>query len=402
MRSPQSTSAPPCPSAVAGRPEIGAQRLGGAEACDRCLQRAWLVGSLSARIEGALGAAPAGRSLGLLGLDDAKLASAVAGGQAHDFVERSRRRDGVRLRAAVRGAHAWACCRHADSYPSGLRDLSDPPAVVFGRGDPRLLAALEPEASAVTVVGSRKPSAYGREMAVRLGREIAASGITVVSGMALGIDSCSHEGALEGEGATVAVLGSGPDVPHPAGSRALYERIADRGLILSELPPGTQPRRWTFPARNRMMAALGSMSVVVEARGRSGSLITASIATELGRDVGAVPGRVGNASATGANSLLRDGAHVIRSGQDVLDSLLGPGAGGAAVAPGSPSLEPELVRVLEAVEEGAATQDAISRSTEQAPGAAATALVRLELLGLITSDSGGRYRRTTLETASAA
>ena len=366
-------------------------------ACDDCLRRAWLVGSLSASIERALGARASSRSRELLALGDEELSAAVAIGNPELFLQRSRGRDPARLREAVRGAHAWSCCRHDPVYPVAVGDLSDASAVLFGRGDPALLSRLGRRA-AVTVVGARRPSGYGRELATRLGEELASAGLAVVSGMALGIDSCAHRGALDAGGFTVAVLGSGPDVPHPLRMRGLYEEIVADGLILSELPPGATPRRWTFPARNRIMAALGAMTIVVEARARSGSLITSTIAQDLGREVGAVPGHVGSSPAAGTNNLLRDGAQVIRDGQDVLDSLLGPGAGGrrSGDGPRGPSLEPRLAGVLDLVEGGAVTQDAIARSSELGAGAVAAALTRLELLGLLSCDAAGRYRRTTL------
>jgi DNA processing protein len=300
------------------------------------------------------------------------------------------------MREMVASADAWGCCRHDDAYPAPLRDLgTQAPACLFGRGDPRRLERLSGDGR-VTVVGSRRPSEHGRETAILLGRELAAAGLAVVSGMALGIDSCAHEGALAADGATVAILGSGPDVPHPARMRRLYDEIVRDGLVLAELPPGAQARRWTFPARNRIMAALGELVVVVEARHRSGSLITADLAQELGRELGAVPGRVRTSSAAGTNQLLREGAQVIRSGQDALDSLLGAGAAEAKVSPPGPALDPELAEVLELVEGGAGNLDAIARGRGRAVGAAAAALTRLELLGYVSVDGSGRYQRTTL------
>ncbi len=367
-------------------------------ACGACLRRAWLVGSLSGAIEGALGTRSTTRARALLSLADEELSAAVAAGEAERFLERSRERDPSRLREAVRGAHCWACCRHDPAYPAALRDLSDAPAALFGRGSPGLLERLDRK-GAVTVVGSRRPSGYGREVAIRLGEELASAGMAVVSGMALGIDSCAHRGALDAGGLTVAVLGSGSDLASPERMRGLYEEIVGAGLVVSELPPGTTARRWTFPARNRIMAALGAITVVVEARARSGSLITATIADQLGRDVGAVPGLVGSSSAAGTNDLIREGAQLVRGGQDVLDSLLGPGVTrvpGAGSAQGGAGLDPELARVLDLVEGGAVTLDAIAREGGLAAGTAAAALTRLELSGLLSCDAAGRYRRTTL------
>ena len=336
----------------------------GPEACDACLQRAWTMGHLP----GAETSAP----------------ECGAG-------ER---------RAALGAAGLWACCEHDPGFPAVLRDAPQPPPALFGRGDHAHLARLGEPEDAVTVVGARRPTAYGRELAESLGRELAVTGLVVVSGMAMGIDSCAHAGALTAGGVTVAVLGGGAEVASPARMKRLYDSIVERGLVLSELPPGTLPMKWTFPARNRIMAALAAMTVVVEARERSGSLITASMAADLGREVGAVPGRVGNSTSAGTNSLLRDGAHVVRGGQDVLDSLLGAGALAARVelAPAAgPPLDSGLRAALAAVESGAATTDAIGSDAGLSPGEAGAAVTRLELLGYLGRDSAGRIERTGLE-----
>jgi DNA processing protein len=370
---------------------------GGPRACGECLRRAWLVGSLASFIETVASREPGHRAHELLALSDEDLTRAIAGSKADSFLSRARERVPERLRAAVAGARAWACCRHDQLYPRALGDLGDPPAVLFGRGDPTLLGGLG-AADLVTVVGSRRPSGYGRELATGLGRELATAGLAVVSGMAMGIDSCAHRGGIEAGGLTIAVLGTGVDVPYPPRCARLYEEIVERGLVVGELPPGTRAWRWTFPARNRIMAALGGMTVVVEARERSGSLITATMAQDLGREVGAVPGRVGASSAAGTNDLLRDGGHVIRGAEDVLDSMLGVGAGANRLrrAARGPTLEPELARVLDLVEGGLGSADALATASKLAPGSLAAALVRLELTGYVRSDSAGRYERTSL------
>jgi DNA processing protein len=361
--------------------------------CERCLRRSWLIARLAPRIERALEGAPGRRTGELLALGDSEMTNALP--ESDQDVRRDPPSTAA-MREAVASAGAWACCHHDDSYPAPLRDLgAQAPACLFGCGDPHRLERLS-EDGRVTVVGSRRPSAYGRETAIVLGRELAAAGMVVVSGMALGIDSCAHEGALAASGATVAILGSGPDVPHPVRMRRLYGEIVRDGLVLSELPPGVQARRWTFPARNRIMAALGELVVVVEARHRSGSLITADLAGELGRELGAVPGRVRTSSAAGTNQLLREGAQVIRSGQDALDSLLGTGAAEARAAAPGPTLEPELAAVLELVEGGAGSLDAVAREAGIEADAAAVALTRLELLGYLSVDASGRYERTAL------
>jgi DNA processing protein len=364
-------------------------------ACGDCLRRAWLVGSLAGHIETAVSDTPGSRTREVLALPDEELARAMARAQAESFIERAATRDPERMLAAVAGSRAWATCRHYEAYPEALADLGDPPAVIFGRGDPARLAGLSRD-DAVTIVGSRRPSRYGLDVARALGREVASAGLGVISGLAMGIDSLAHEGALEGRGLTIAVLGTGVDVPYPPRCARLYEEIVERGVVIGELPPGTQARRWMFPARNRIMAALGAMTVVVEARERSGSLITAGMAGDLSREVGAVPGRVGSSPAAGTNALLRDGAQVVRGAQDVLDALLGPGSERTSRGRAGPSLEPELVGVLDLIERGAGTPDALARAAGLDPGPLATALVRLELSGYVRSDSAGRFERTSL------
>ncbi|MDX6607389.1 MAG: processing protein [Solirubrobacterales bacterium] len=365
-------------------------------ACPDCLRRAWLVGSLAGHIEKAVDSStPGSRAHELLALSDEDLADAMARSRAESFLEMAAAREPERMLAAVAGARAWACCRHDPLYPDGLADLGDAPAVLFGRGDAALLDGLAPEGT-VTIVGSRRPSGYGSGLAAELGREVASAGLAVVSGMAMGIDSCAHRGALEAGGLTVAVLGTGVDVPYPPRCSRLYDEIVERGLVLGELPPGTTARRWTFPARNRIMAALGRITVVVEARERSGSLITAEMAQDLNRDVGAVPGRVGSSPAAGTNGLLRDGAFVIRGGDDVLDSMLGVGAERSPVSARGPALEPDLAEVLDLVERGSGSPDALARASRLEPGPLAAALVRLELSGYVHSGTGGCYERTAL------
>ena len=368
----------------------------GPRACGECLRRAWLVSSLAGHIDKAVDVTPGNRARELLALSDEELAEAMARSQAKSFLRPAAERDPVRMLAAVSGSGAWATCRHDDLYPETLHDLGDAPAVIFGRGRAEILQGLQRE-TAVTIVGSRRPSRYGRELATELGAELAAAGFAVVSGMALGIDSAAQAGALRAGGLTIAVLGCGVDVAYPPRSARLYAEIAERGVVIGELPPGTQPRRWTFPARNRIMAALGAMTLVVEARERSGSLITAEMAESLNRDVGAVPGLVGSSPAAGTNGLIRDGAHLIRNAQDVLDGLLGPGAAErSARLPVGPALEEEQARVLDLVERGAGTADTLAMASELRPGELATALLRLELSGYVRCNGDSRYERTSL------
>jgi DNA processing protein len=207
--------------------------------------------------------------------------------------------------------------------------------------------------------------------------------------MALGVDSAAHAGALDAGAPTVAVLAGGADVPYPASKRSLYKRILAEGCVVSELPPGFEPFRWNFPARNRIIAALGHMTVVVEAAERSGSLITAEVAADLGRDLGAVPGPVTAWRSKGTNALLRDGATLIRDSRDVLDAVIGVGSGPPAIEP-TPALEPRLASILRAVGDGRDTLAALTGTPDQAQ-ATLEALTELELGGHLRRVPGGRY-----------
>jgi DNA processing protein len=356
-------------------------------ACPECLRRSWLLASLAPYVEKVATGAPGSRSPELLRLSSEELVRVVAPRVAEQMLARVAALPEAGLRRELAAAGCWACCRHSSVYPDGLRDAADAPWALIGRGDADLLARLEPF-TAVTVVGARRATAYGREVARELGRGLAGAGMTVVSGLAFGIDGCAHRGALDA-GRTIAVLGCGPDVAYPATHRSLWRRICESGLVLSELPPGTSPWRWTFPARNRIMAALAGMTVVVEAAQRSGSLITTDLAADLGREVGAVPGPVTSRASAGPNGLLAAGAHVVRDPQDVLDALLGPGR--APAPPEPPELEPDLAAALAAVEAGESTCDGVAAASGLSGPAAAAALARLELLGYVTVSKMGNH-----------
>jgi DNA processing protein len=248
---------------------------------------------------------------------------------------------------------------------------------------------------AVTIVGSRRASAYGLEVARELGRLLGSSGLTVVSGMAFGIDSAAHEGALEAGARTVVVLAGGPDVPYPPSARSLYRRVLKAGgLVLAEHPGGTRPAKWDFPARNRIMAALAEMTIVVEAAEPSGSLITAREATDLHRSVGAVPGPVSSRTSAGTNGLIRDGAALIRDAQDVLDELLGVGI--ASVRREGPALDEGLRAALASLEQGSSGVDDLARTCGLSAADAAVALARLELMGYLRASADSTFTRTSL------
>jgi DNA processing protein len=250
------------------------------------------------------------------------------------------------------------------------------------------------DAPTVAVVGARRATPYGLEVARGLGRGLSAAGVTVISGMALGVDSAAHAGALEAGGRTVAVLAGGADVAYPASKRRLHRRLVDEACALSEMPPGLRPRKWCFPARNRLIAALAGVTVVVEAVERSGALITARLARDQGREVAAVPGAVTSPRSRGTNALLRDGAHLVRDAQDVLDLLLGAGVARAAASDRLAGLDEPLRDVLEAVAGGCDTAASLA-ATPAETGAAMIALSRLELLGHLRRGPGGRYQVVT-------
>jgi DNA processing protein len=361
-------------------------------ACPQCLRRSWLLELLGPYVERIATGEPGARSPELLRLANEDLVEVVAPKVGAQILRRAQALSERSFEEALAAAECWACCRHGNLYPDSLREAADAPWALIGRGDRGLLADLEPY-GAVTIVGARRATSYGREIARELGRALAAAGMVVVSGMAFGVDGCAHRGALEA-GRTIAVLGCGPDVAYPGSHRSLWRRIAETDLVLSELPPGAAPWKWTFPARNRIMAALTGMTVVVEAAARSGSLITADLAADLGRDLGAVPGPITSRASAGPNNLLAGGACVIRDAQDVLDALLGPGA--RAIEPVGNALDPGLAAVLAAVDAGECTCDGVAASLDLPAGEAAAALARLELLGYVTCSQLGLYARTLL------
>ncbi|MFA9270694.1 DNA-processing protein DprA [Svornostia abyssi] len=364
-------------------------------ACDDCLRRAWLIAMLSGNLERAR------RRGGVLALDDDALIDALGGTERHELAKQYAGFDPRRGRAIVQAAGLTSRCAHSDGYPSRLSDLEDAPAALFVAGRPGALDALASDddlAPAVAIVGARRCAGEGEEVARALGQGLAAAGVCVVSGLALGIDSAAHHGALAASrpqpagpiAPTIAVLAGGADVIYPPSGRGLYTQIVETGCVVSELPPGVRPRKWSFPARNRIIAGLAGMTVVVQARERSGSLITADLAMQLGRPVGAVPGPVTRGLSQGSNALLHDGAHVIRDARDVLEALL-PGYRHEPAR--GPNLAPDLAAVLTAVENGHATPGEVAGAHGGDPAAALTALTRLELLGLVRRDPAGRYAR---------
>lgn len=277
------------------------------------------------------------------------------------------------------------------AYPQCLREIAVPPPMLFVRGD--LAPAGGP---AVAIVGTRKCTPYGRRVARKLGYDLAARGVAVISGMALGIDGEAHQGALEAGGPTVAVLGCGVDVTYPPQHKDLAAAIAAHGAIVSEFPLGAEPTAYNFPQRNRIISGLSLGVVVIDAPPRSGSLITAGLAAEQGRAVFAVPGDIDRPESRGANLLIRDGAVLVQSVEDILDELkVSP----AAVmtrpgADGRPALPPEELAAFEALAGGVRTVDDLVASTGLDAPKVMAALMLLEMKGLVRRFGGGSYGRT--------
>src|SRR5215210_3783501 len=355
-------------------------------ACDACLRRTDLVVAVAGSIDIAW-RERRGRTARVLALPDEELL-----GLDPSATARHERFDPARARRRIAEAGLVAVCRCEPEYPERLRELSDPPAVLHVAGS---LAAL-PVAEAVAIVGARRATPYGVEVSSSLGRDLTAAGLPVISGMALGIDSAAHVGALDAPqppaAPPVAVLAGGAETAYPARMRALHRRLIATGAVVSEMPPGFAGRRWCFPARNRVIAALSTLTIVVEAATRSGSLITADLATDLGRTVAAVPGPVTSRYSAGANELLHAGAAVVRDARDVLDLLFGADAPLLAEPQPLPYLDAAQRRTLAAVERGHGTVAELARTMDEA-GAVSRTLSELELLGLVRREFGGRYVR---------
>ena len=302
-------------------------------------------------------------------------------------------------------------------YPARLRQLADPPALLFCRGDPALLLK-----SSVTVVGSRRSTPYGRRVAETLAAELSVRGVVVVSGLALGIDGAAHRGALESGGDTIAVLGSGVDLIQPSSHRALGQRISREGLLVSEFLPGEPAQAHHFPRRNRILAALGGAVVVVEAGERSGAFITVEHALDLGRDVYAVPGPVDSPQSRGCNALLQQGAYLVSSVHDFVRELELPGlsayggAGGSdappAAAPnavpgsaGPPSagdraeaqgrLSPVARQVWGALGDRPVRIEELAHLTRLDPGRLLAVLTEFEVAGWVAQEAGMRFRKAS-------
>ena len=278
----------------------------------------------------------------------------------------------------------WA--RGSAAYPRELLDLQTPPWELYAIGDASALSCPR-----VSIVGTRDSTAYGERITRTLTRTLVRSGVTVISGMARGIDGAAHRTALEEGGKTVAVLGTGIDVPYPVGHRQLHRAIAERGLVVSENPPGMRAHKGAFPKRNRIIAAVAPVTIVIEAGFRSGALNTASQALELGRIVAAVPGPIDSDQSRGSNQLLRDGAVLIAAADDAL-ALLGisPPKGADYAVPVLPDSEQ---KVWDALAGGLTEMDSLPATTTLSMAECLAAITSLEILGLVECSLAGEVRR---------
>ncbi|MHB1002274.1 MAG: DNA-processing protein DprA [Thermoleophilia bacterium] len=276
-----------------------------------------------------------------------------------------------------------------DDYPLSLAGSYDPPLALFMAGKPTRLKEFMAHAR-IAIVGSRAATEYGRDAARFLAGGLARAGVGVISGMALGIDAAAHDAALAARGRTLAVLGCGADVVYPAANRSLYQDLLKNGLVISEYPPGTPPRPWRFPARNRIIAGLADGVVVVEAAEKSGALITADFCLEQGGEVLAVPGSIFSRSSAGANRLIGDGAVVVTAVADILEAIgLQPEAGGAEVM--TDKVADGAAAIVAALGPRPLPVDVIARKCGLDAAAVIAALTALELGGSIRFEPGRGY-----------
>jgi len=278
-------------------------------------------------------------------------------------------------------------------YPENLKEVSDAPVLLYLRGSLR-----KDDRAAVAVVGTRMPSSYGRSAAERITRELVQHGLTIVSGLARGIDTVAHRSALANGGRTLAVLGCGLDRIYPPENRKIAERITESGALISEFPCGTGPDAGNFPRRNRIISALSLGVLIVEAGEKSGALITADTALDQGREVFAVPGEIFNSRARGTNRLIQQGAKLVQSAADILEELSYrlpiQNEEKPAVSPVPPDLSEKEKRILEMLSEKPVHIDAICQHTGFSPPEALSLLLTLELKQLVRQLAGKLFVRT--------
>ena len=276
-------------------------------------------------------------------------------------------------------------------YPAPLKDIPDPPVGLYVKG---ILPASSKPAAAI--VGSRACSEYGKHQALRIAGDLADAGVGIVSGLAAGIDSFGHRGALDRNGYTVAVLGNGIDRCYPVTNLNLYERIAEKGAVISEYPPGTPGKPMYFPRRNRIISGLADLVIVIEAKKRSGSLITVERALEQGKDVMAVPGRIGDLLSEGCLSLIRQGAGIVTCTEDILFAMGIQAEKQKDIhkSSGNADLSAEELAVLQHMSTDPVHPDRLCEQLDMAPGSIYMILFRLENAGFVRSAGPGLYART--------
>lgn len=297
--------------------------------------------------------------------------------------------------AAVDAALAWsaepgnAILTLADAaYPQRLLDMPDPPTVLYVKGRADLLNGVR----ALAIVGSRNATPQGEANAESFAAALSETGFAIVSGLALGIDAAAHRGGLRGKGSTIAVIGTGIDRVYPARNRSLARQIAERGVIVSEFPLGTPALKENFPRRNRIISGLAQGCLVVEAAERSGSLITARLAGEMGREVFAIPGSIHSPLSKGCHKLIKQGAKLVDDARDILEELGLPAAPDSKSA-AAPAPDAETARILDCLGYDPCDMDALSRRSGLTAERLYAILLRLELEGRIASLPGGRFQR---------
>jgi len=279
-----------------------------------------------------------------------------------------------------------------EEYPAVLREIDDPPMVLYVRGE----QPIEP-ARSIAIVGTRRGTRYGKMIAARFASQLAMKGFIIVSGLAAGIDASAHQGTLDVGGFTVAVMGCGIDYPYPKRNQPIYERIVETGVVMSEYPMGSRPAKWTFPQRNRILAGLSRGVLVIQAPERSGALITARCALEQGRDVFAVPGNINSLTSAGSNRLIKQGAKLVDSVDDILDEYPDLQLVREDVSPDASDAGPKLGKAEAAVYELVGLEpvhmDDIIARADLSPTDASHILLLLQLENLIEEAEGGRYVR---------
>ncbi len=280
-------------------------------------------------------------------------------------------------------------CWEDPLFPPLLKEINDPPPILYVKGSPQLLGA-----PGIAMVGARAASSYGLQVAQRLATELASHDLVITSGFALGIDTAAHRGALATGGKTIAVMGCGLDIVYPSQNKKLHAQIAGHGAIISESPLGTLPEGFRFPARNRIISGLSLGVVVVEAAHRSGTLITAHQALEQGRDVFAIPGRIDSPKSEGCHRLIQEGAKLVHSGADILEELaLTTPASPPETKPQAPPLPPEEGKVFSLLEVYPRNIEEIIQAAQLPPHRISEILLHLELRGLVASLPGNQYQR---------